>query len=461
MRIGISPKSTQPNLTQAGHGVPGDAGSAGGIVRTSVALNITDTWVGDASLETRLPTGATNTDTRYYNVEFPYSWVKWSAYSYGSAPAAADIDPFSAYRESGSPVIDATTGRPSLPPINTNLDITITIPTGTVIGGYTHLYLFNLGIYPSLQLFYSDSTTYSSFTEEAAKNLKITINNSGSIGGAGGIGGWGDNDAVVKSARDYGGGGGSGAGIHRDPTSPLVLNDWSGSGSSGDAEIAGIGGHQGGSDTDGTSGEPGTQGRWHSSAGTPTTYDSSNRRGFAGPAGAGSTGQNDDSSAVKTTGAGDGGRGGAAIAIRNPLTQLLNGTPSGPGETWALNGTYASDWVSNWSGGGGPELIVNNESGGYIRGGGGGGGGGSAQSGSVGGAGGIIGVDGNPGIGSATSGADSRGDAGSFENSVIANFPLGTTGFTQQHGPITKTNANAADYSFYPDGATEPGGGLG
>jgi len=454
MRIGLSNKITQSNLRGA------EAVGATELESASLTLDLSATWRGNASLDTLLPTGAGNSDTRYYNVEFPYSWVRWNAFSYESAPSASDVvsDPFGPYRESGSPVIDAA-GRPSLPPINAILDITIDISSDIVIGGYTHLYVFSLGIYPSLQLFYSDSTTYSSFTEEAAKNLKITINNSGSIGGAGGVGGWGDNDPVSKGNRNYGGGGGSGAGIHRDPTSPLVLNDWSGSGSSGDAEIAGIGGHQGGSDTDGTSGEPGTQGRWHSSAGTPTNYDSSNPRGFAGPEGTGDATGVDDLSVTKTTGGGDGGRGGAAIAIRNPLAQLLNGTPSGTGTTWALNGTYASDWVSNWSGGGGPELIVNNESGGYIRAGGGGGGGGGA--GDDGGAGGIIGENGHPGSGTEGSGVNSRGEAGSFEGSIVTNFPSAASGFTQQHGPITKTNANAADYSFYPLGATEPGGGLG
>jgi hypothetical protein len=466
MRLGLSNKITQPNLR--------------GIERIPITLNLTDTWAGQYSLNFLLPFpnpgGAVSGDDRYYNVIFPYHWVKWrrSLFPSDDLPYAVDVldDPFSEYRDSGDP-IRVGLGEGRLPPISKNLDVTININASDIIGGYKYAYAYGLNTYPSLGLYYSDygnsidvATSYSSFTEEAAKNLRITINNFGRIGGAGGVGGWGDNIVAVKGTRHYGGGGGTGAGIHRRYVAtvgggaalPVPLNDLNENtisnapNETGTAIVAAAPGAPGGGVGGVPPANPGTQGSWSSepfSFPPPDdrdNYDPNHTKGVEGTGGAGASVDDDDE--VLRPGAGDGEVGGNAISVYNPLGVTSPGSVAVG--AWAIDGTYASDWTSNWSGGGGPELIINNKSGGYIRGGGGGGGGGGTNfSGhKAGGDGGECGESGSVGYGTET-GINHPGAAGAGGKAVGTDWPGISLGWDHSAGKITKNNDNTDAHSFY------------
>jgi len=337
MRLGLSNKITQPHLRGAAE-VAEEV-----IPRYSLTLYAkADAEVNDPVVEFGTYSRK-HTDGRYYGMEFPQHWTDLN-----TSTGAISNDPFEQYRlikdgetdyvKAGN-VPGALGGAIwALSPIDAHLDVTIIVDSDVNLGSNTSIFawmppafMFDISdnvsnLDPSDDSMSSGTTADfggrwgSRFTIDAAKNLKVTVQNSGNVCGGGGAGGHGGYFWVCGDPVS-GGGGGGGAGNHQIPptvgdvaTSPVRHP-----GQEGDAYASGQNGVEGGLVFGGAGGAGGAQ----------ASSDTDNPAGQVGL------------------------RGGIAFQNYNP-------------------GLYAVDSTAFATV---PEYTIINESGGYIYAGSGGGGG--------------------------------------------------------------------------------------
>ena len=275
---------------------------------------------------------ALNSDTNFYNLQFPYDFIQWEGGPTGSAGQTPTIlnDPFSDYRKTSN---DTHTYTPytytdsfgnhlkRMPPISANLDVTIIVEQGTKIGSNSS-YITTI-MYPAFRIITGDLNgkpeANQAFTDYASANLSVEIQNSGNVFGGGGMGGQSRIQHDGKN-NQAGGGGGGGAGLHQQQSSGTYYPGKGGSGSDGG----------GGAD--------------------------------------GSAGKGDDSGASQRPAGGAGGAGGQGGGSARSATAGATG-----GSVFAIINTA---WLDSENNDYGPSVLIANKSTGFIQSGGGGGGGG-------------------------------------------------------------------------------------
>lgn len=332
---------------------------------------------------------ALNSDTNFYNLQFPYDFIQWNGGPTGSAGQTPTIenDPFSDYRKTSN---DTHTYTPytytdafgnnlkRMPPISANLDVTIIVEQGTKIGSNSSFITTIMN--PAFEIITGDVNgepeANQAFTYYASANLSVEIQNSGNVHGGGGMGGQSriQNDGKNNQA---GGGGGGGAGLHQQLSSGTYYPG------------------KGGSGSDGGGGADGSAGKGDDSG--------ASQRPAGGAGGAGAQGGGSARSATA------GAAGGSVFAIINTAWHT------------SANNDY------------GPRVLIANKSTGFIQSGGGGGGGGGYNKG-AGGAGGELASSGSAGGG--TNGG--AGGVAGIANTL--NFGLFNP---RSGGTMTITNENS------------------